>query len=80
MTNHGGKIDKSTRLDRMYQTLNEFGTASTLQLQKMTGDLACSTTISDLRKAGVPIPPAEYLGKTQEGRKIYLYRMVEKKA
>lgn len=80
MTNHGGKIDKSTRLDRMFQTLAEFGTASTLQLQKMTGDMAPATTISDLRKAGVLIPPAQYIGKTQEGRKIYLYRLYGKKA
>lgn len=80
MTNHGGKINKSTRLDRMFQTLSEFGTASTFQLQKMTGDMAPATTISDLRKAGVPIPPAEYLGKSATGRKMYLYRLYGKKA
>lgn len=78
MTNHGGKPDKSTRLWRMLETLREFGTASTVQLQQMTGDMAPATTISDLRKAGVPIGPAIYKGRTSTGRKIYNYSLINK--
>ena len=78
MTNHGGKPDKSIRLWRMLETLREFGTASTTLLQAMTGDMAPATTISDLRKAGVPVGPAIYKGRTSTGRKIYSYSLINK--
>lgn len=79
MRHHGGTVGASKRLDKMLDALRKHGQLTSLQLQQITGGVAVGSTIADLRKAGIPIPPAEYIGKTQEGRKIYLYRVYGKK-
>ena len=51
------------------------GPKTTFQLMHLTNDCAVSTTINEMKRAGYPIAPAEYRGKNENGRKVYLYRL-----
>ena len=51
------------------------GPKTTFQLMHLTHDCSVGTTISEMKRVGYPIGPAEYRGKNDNGRKIYLYSL-----
>ena len=77
MKHHGGSLE-TKRNAQMLEALRRYAPVSSLYLQQITGGVAVGSTIADLRKCGVNIPPAKYVGKTKDGNKIYLYDIIQK--
>ena len=68
----------SERYQRIFHALST-GPKTTIQIGHLTHDCKPSTTISEMRRAGYPIGKAEYRGKNDNGRKIYLYSLEGKR-
>ena len=46
---------------------------TTIEIQEKCNTCAPGADMADLRKKYIPVPPAEYQGKSKAGRKIYRY-------
>lgn len=46
---------------------------TTLRLGQICGSTRPSSDISEARASGIPIAPAQYLGMSEKGKKIYRY-------
>ena len=71
---HAGSPD-CQRYQKIYHALRT-GVKTTIQLVNLCHDCAPHSTIAEMRRAGYPIAPAEYRGRTEEGRKVYAYELV----
>jgi hypothetical protein len=45
------------------------------EIEKVTNSTAVHSDIHDLRRAGIGVAPAKYLGLSPSGRKIYGYKL-----
>jgi hypothetical protein len=78
---HHGGSPEDRRLRTMLEIFNKHPRGLTtldidLELaNRGVRNMAISTTIADLRKNGLPISKAKYLGRSGLGMKIYSYRM-----
>jgi hypothetical protein len=67
-------LKKSKRLQRTLAALGR-SWVSTAKIQALTGSMAVGTDISELRHNGKDII-CRYGGRTIDGAKIYLYRLI----
>lgn len=71
----------SKRLQSIYNALL-LGTKTTKALQGLCNDMAVSTSIAELRavlkKSGRGDISCTYQGRTAEGRKVYLYKLIKR--
>lgn len=74
MKHHGGKLESSPRLQAVL-TMLQSGPATTIQLQEATRSCAIHSDINDLKKNGIKIKPAKYIGRTPDNRKIFKYEL-----
>lgn len=74
---HKADINKSDRLKSYLPIFLDMQKHSTLEIQKITHSMSPATDISELRKNGLPISDAEYAGKNQNGKKIYMYQCTD---
>ena len=72
---HAGKLSSSARLQATLRVLSDCHAHSTRDIAETTGSQAVHTDIAELRANGLPVGPAVYAGRSQEGRKIYCYTM-----
>lgn len=76
---HGGDLDND-RLKPLRELLEDNPKGITTitidsELRKRgIYNMAISTSISDLRKNGYPVGPARFIGKSEKGRRVYLYQ------
>jgi hypothetical protein len=70
---HGGSPQTSDRLRQTLLYLADGNWHTTLDIQSVTGSVAVSSDVGDLRKCGYNIS-CEYQGLTENKRKIYRYR------
>lgn len=73
MATHRCNAETSHRLAELLALLSGGDPWTTAEIQRQTGSMAVASDIADLRKAGIAIPPARYVGKSENGSKIYEY-------
>jgi hypothetical protein len=78
---HHGGSPEDRRLSSMLDVLKQYPEGlTTLQIDNAlqnrgVRNVAISTTISDLRKNGIPISKAQFVRTSENGMKIYFYKM-----
>lgn len=77
-TFHHASID-SDRIQRIVEALRGAGNAglTTIQLNDICGSTRASSDVSEARACGYPIE-CQYQGKSESGRRVHRYRLVEK--
>ena len=73
-TFHHGKLD-SPRVKKVHEALARHGHLTTMEIAHVCQTTRPASDISELRACGIGVN-AEYVG-TENGRKIYRYRLVE---
>ncbi len=72
---HYASLKRSKRLQRMAKLLSDKLPHSTMEIARKANICAVGTAASELRKNGMSIS-CEYFGKTNDGEKIYHYRIL----
>lgn len=72
---HSAKLEKSNRLQRVYEVLQR-GPKTTLEIIQQAGVCAVNSIISELRDNGIDID-CRCLGVTGDGSRIYQYRLTK---
>ncbi len=73
-TIHAAKYRNSARLQSVHRALLD-GPKTSAELRQLTNGVAIHSDIAELRAGGVPVAPAEYVGRSEDNRKIYRYRL-----
>ena len=65
----------SSRIQAVFRALRKAGRKglTTLRLGQVCGSTRPASDASEARAAGIPIAPAQYMGLSDHGRKIYRY-------
>lgn len=76
---HAANPAKSKRLQAVLEALRRAGSGglTTRDLIRATGYCAINSIASELREGGFNIPPAECEGLSEDGGRIYRYRLLD---
>jgi hypothetical protein len=77
-THHAANVRTSSRLKKYLSALNTMCEFTSIQLQRLTNSVSVSSDIDELRKNGVEVLPARYIGRNKNGRHIYGYKLASK--
>ena len=75
MTLHAARLDRSDRLRRVLQVLEDGQEHSTLDLVMLAGVCAVNSIVSELRANGIAISCRQ--DKTPGGARVWLYRRLK---
>lgn len=75
---HASDWLRSERLKKTWLALHYMGEkgATSLQIHEFTKSMSVHSDISELRANGINIPPAKYAYTNQNGRKVYIYKLI----